>query len=112
MDPQIAGRNLGALLPVTQAAYTEAVTAYNELPAEERGAAEPSEQVIAARDRLNEAADDLIDVAARFVALAEVKGLPQATRDRVFVVLESAYKTRNPDDPDAAGLPALVDSKK
>ena len=112
LDPQIAGRNLGALIAVRQKAYTEAVNAYNALPAEARGAAEPSAEVTAARDTLNAAADDLIDVSARFVALAEVKNLPQATRDRVYAVLESAYKTRNPDDAEAAGLRAVIDSKK
>jgi len=111
-DPAIAGRNLGALIPVRQKAYTEAVNAYNALPAEARSAAEPSAEVTAARDALNAAADGLIDVSARFVALAEVKNLPQATRDRVYGVLESAYKTRNPDDAEAAGLQALIDSKK
>jgi hypothetical protein len=111
-DPQIAGRNLGALLAVYQQAYADAVKAFNALPAEERAAAEPSEAVQAAQETLNAAADDLIDVAAQFVALAEVKNLPQATRDRVYAVLESAYKVRNPDDAEAAGLQAVIDSKK
>ena len=111
-DPAIAGRNLGALIPVRQKAYTEAATAYNALPAEARSAAEPSAEVTAARDTLNADADALIDVSARFVALAEVKNLPQATRDRVYAVLESAYKARNPDDAEAAGLQAVIDSKK
>ena len=66
----------------------------------------------AARDALNAEADALIDVSAQFVALAEVKNLPPATRDRVYAVLESAYKTRNPDDAEAAGLQAVIDSKK
>jgi hypothetical protein len=111
-DPQIAGRNLGALIAVRQKAYTEAVKAYNALPAEARSAAEPSAEVTAAQDTLYAEADSLIDVSAQFVALAEVKNLPQATRDRVYAVLESAYKTRNPDDAEAAGLQAVIDSKK
>lgn len=111
-DPAIAGRNLGALIAEHQKAYTDAATAFNALPAEARSAAEPSLEVSAARDALNAEADGLIDVAARFVALAEVKGLPQATRDRVYGVLESAYKARNPDDSEAAGLQAIIDSKK
>jgi hypothetical protein len=111
-DPAIAGRNLGALIPVRQKAYTDAANAYNALPAEARSAAEPSAEVAAARDALNAEADALIDVAARFVALAEVKSLPQATRDRVYAVLESAYKARNPEDAEAAGLQAVIDSKK
>jgi len=111
-DPQIAGRNLGSLISVRQKAFTEAATAFNALPAEARSAAEPSAEVTAARDRLNAEADGLIDVSAQFVALAEVKNLPAATRDRVYAVLESAYKTRNPDDAEAAGLQAVIDSKK
>ena len=111
-DPQIAGRNLGALIAVRQKAYTEAANAYNALPAEARSAAEPSAEVTAAQDALYAEADSLIDVSAQFVALAEVKNLPQATRDRVYAVLESAYKTRNPDDAEAAGLQAVIDSKK
>ncbi len=111
-DPQIAGRNLGALIAVRQKAFTDAATAYNALPAEDRGAAEPSVEVTAARDALNAEADALIDVSAQFVALAEVKNLPAATRDRVYAVLESAYKARNPDDAEAAGLQAVIDSKK
>jgi tetratricopeptide (TPR) repeat protein len=111
-DPAIAGRNLGALIAVRQKAYTEAAQAFNALPAEDRSAAEPSPEVQAARDALNTEADALIDVAAAFVALADTQNLPQATRDRVYAVLESAYKARNPDDPDATGLQAIIDSKK
>jgi tetratricopeptide (TPR) repeat protein len=111
-DPQIAGRNLAALIAVRQKAFAEAATAYNALPPEAKSAAEPSAEVTAARDTLNAGADDLIDVAAQFVALAEVTNLPAATRDRYYKVLESAYKTRNPDDAEAAGLQAVIDSKK
>lgn len=111
-DPQIAGRNLGALIAVRQKAFAESANAYNALPAEARSAAEPSAEVAAALDRLNADADALIDVSAQFVALAEVKNLPAATRDRVYAVLESAYKARHPDDAEAAGLQAVIDSKK
>ena len=111
-DPQIAGRTLGARIAVRQKAFPEAATAYNALPPEAKSAAEPSTEVTAARDTLNAQADALIDVSAQFVALAEVKNLPAATRDRVYAVLESAYKTRNPDDAEAAGLQAVIDSKK
>ena len=111
-DPEIAGRNLGALIAVRQQAYTEAANAYNALPAEARSAAEPSAEVTAAQDALNAEADALIDVSAQFVAFGEVKNLPQATRDRVYAVLETAYKARYPDDAEAAGLQAVIDSKK
>ena len=112
LDPDVAGRNLAELLAWRQVTFNEAVNAYNALPAEARGETEPSAEVTAARDALNAEADALIDVSARFMALAEVKNLPQATRDRVYAVLESAYKTRHPDDAEAAGLQAVIDTEK
>jgi tetratricopeptide (TPR) repeat protein len=111
-DPAIAGRNLLELLSWRQATYADAANAYNALPEEERGAAEPSPEVQQARAKVDTEADALIDVAASFVALAEVKSLPQATRDKVYGVLESVYKSRNPDDAEAAGLQAVIDGKK
>ena len=36
----------------------------------------------------------------------------QATRDKVYGVLESVYKSRNPEDAEAAGLQAVIDAKK
>ena len=111
-DPAIAGRNLLDVLSWRQASYTQAANAYNAIPEEERVAAEPSPEVTAAREKVSTQADTLIDVAARFVALAEVKNLPQATRDKVYGVLESVYKARNPDDAEAAGLQAAIDAKK
>lgn len=112
LDPAIAGRNLLELLSWRQATYADAANAYNALPEEERGAAELSPEVQAARALVDSEGDELIDVAASFVALAEVKGLPQATRDKVYGVLESVYKSRNPDDAEAAGLQAVIDAKK
>jgi hypothetical protein len=111
-DPGIAARNLLEVLAMRQSDYTDAATAYNALPDDARAAAEPTEDVKAAREKVDKEADALIDVAARFVALAEVKGLPQATRDKVYGVLESVYKSRHPEDADAAGLKALIESKK
>lgn len=111
-DPAIAGRNLLELLSWQQASYGEAAKAYNAFPDEERGAAEPPEAVNEAKAQLDTEADALIDVAASFVALAEVKGLPQATRDKVYGVLETVYKSRNPEDAEAAGLQAVIDAKK
>jgi len=112
LDPAIAGRNLLELLSWRQASYTDAANAYNAFPDEERGATELSPEVQAARAQVDAWADDLIDVGAAFVALAELKGLPQATRDKVYGVLESVYKSRNPDDAEAAGLQAVIDAKK
>ena len=112
-DPGIAARNLLEVLAMRQSDYSEAATAYNALPDEARAAAEPSEEVKAARKKVDEDADALIDVAARFVALADVKGLPQATRDKVYGILESVYKSRYPEETDPASkLQALIDSKK
>jgi tetratricopeptide (TPR) repeat protein len=112
LDPAVAGRNLLELLSWSQAAYADAANAYNAFPDEERSAAEPSPEVAAARAEVDATADVLIDVAAQFVALAELKSLPQGTRDKVYGVLESVYKSRNPDDAEAAGLQAVIDSKK
>ena len=112
LDPAIAGRNLLELLSWRQASYADAANAYNALPEEERGATEVSPEVQAARGQVDARADELMDVAASFVALAEVKGLPQATRDKVYGVLETIYKSRNPDDAEAAGLQAVIDAKK
>ncbi len=111
-DPAIAGRNLLELLSWQQASYTNAANAYNGLPEEDRLAAEPSPDVQAARAEVDAQSDALIDVAAAFVALAEVKKLPQATRDKVYGVLETIYKSRNPDDTEGAGLQAVIDAKK
>ena len=108
-DVQVAGRNLLAVLAMRQASYADAAKSYNSLPEADRGAAEPTPDVKAALDKVNVEADGLIDVAARFVAFATVKNLPQSTRDRVFGLLENVYKTRHPED--ATGLQALVDEK-
>jgi hypothetical protein len=98
------------MLSMRQAGYASAANAYNALPEEARGAVEPSPEVAEARAKLNAEADALIDVAARFVAFADARGLPKATRDRVFSLLESVYKSRHPDA--AAGLAELIQSKK
>jgi len=112
-DPQIAGRNLLQVLATRQSNYSDAANAYNALPEEARGAAEPTDEVKAARDKVDTTADALIDAAARFVAFADAQGLPQGTRDKVYGILESVYKTRYPDEADpTAALQALIDSKK
>lgn len=116
LDPTsapVAARNLLQVLSMRQSDYAAAVNEYNALPDEARGAAEPSPEVTAARGKLDTEADALIDVAARFVALADAQGLPQGTRDKVYGVLESVYKSRHmEDDAEATGLQALIDSKK
>jgi len=115
LDPtsaQVAGRNLLQVLAMRQSEYADAANAYNALPDEARSAAEPTPEVTEARAKVDADADALIDVAARFVAFADAQGLPQGTRDKVYGVLESVYKSRHPDDADAAGLAALIESKK
>jgi hypothetical protein len=110
-DPQVAGRNLLAVIALHQAGYVEAAKAFNAIPEADRGNADKPE-VKAAREKLNSEADDVIDVAARFVALAKVKGLPAATRDRVNQTLETIYKTRFPEDTALAGLQKILQEKE
>ena len=111
-DPQVAGRNLLAVLALHQAAYAEAAKAYNAIPDADRAAPDTKPEVKAAREKINSEADGLIDVAARFVALAKVKGLPAATRDRVNQALEAVYKTRFPEDASLAGLQKILQEKE
>jgi len=115
-DVQLAGRNLLAVVALRQSAYTDAAKAYNTVlsavPESDRAAADTKPEVKAARDRINVEADGLIDTAARFVALAKVKGLPAATRDRVNQTLESVYKTRFPEDAGLAGLQKILQEKE
>ena len=99
------------MLAVEQADYAEAAKAFNAIPEADRGATDKPE-VKAAREKLDAEADGLIDVAARFVALANVKGLPAATRDRVRTALEAVYKVRFPEDTALAGLQKIVQEKE
>jgi tetratricopeptide (TPR) repeat protein len=109
-DVGIAGHNLVAELAVRQSGYSEAAKAYNALPEADRAAAEPTESVKAARERLNAEADSLIDVAARFVAFGRARNLPAATVDKVNDVLETVYKTRYPEDTTLDGLKKILAS--
>jgi tetratricopeptide (TPR) repeat protein len=110
-DVGIAGRNLLAELAMRQGDYAEAVKAYNALPEADRAAAEPNEEVKAARERLNAEADSLIDVAARFVTFGRAKSLPAATVDKVHDVLQTVYKTRHPEDTSLDGLNKILEAK-
>ncbi len=103
-DPQIAARNLLAILTIRQAKYGETAKAYNALPEADRAAAEPKPEVKAAKEALDADADLLIDAAAGFVAFGRTKGLPAATVDRVNSLLETVYKSRNPGDAALEGL--------
>jgi tetratricopeptide (TPR) repeat protein len=110
-DVGIKGRNLLAELTIRQSEYSDAAKAYNELPEADRSAAEPSPDVTAARDKVNTAADALIDVCARFVVFGRAKNLPAATVDKVNDVLETAYKTRFPEDTSLDGLKKILEEK-
>jgi hypothetical protein len=103
-DPQIAARNLLAVLSIRQAKYGELAKAYNALPEADRAAAEPTAEVKAAKEALDAEADLLIDAAAGFVAFGRSKGLAAATVDRVNTLLETVYKNRFPEDAALEGL--------
>ena len=60
---------------------------------------------------MNTEADDVIDVAARFVAFGKANGLPAATVDQVNQTLESVYKVRFPEDTTLAGLQKILQDK-
>jgi hypothetical protein len=110
-DKAIAAPNLYSTLALHQAGYAEAAKAYNAIPDAERSAAEPSPAAKAARDKVNEEADRVIDVAARFIAFGKANGLPAATLDRVNQTLEAAYKARFPEDAALAGLQKILQEK-
>lgn len=110
-DKAIAAPNLYSALALQQAGYAEAAKAFNAIPEAERGAAEPTPAVKEARDKLNAEADEVIDVAARFVAFGKANGLPAATLDRVNQTLEAVYKTRFPEDTALAGLQKILQEK-
>jgi len=110
-DKAIAAPNLFSVFNAQYAGYVEAAKAFNALPEAERGAAEPTPAVKAAREKLNKEADDVIDVAARFVAFGKANALPAATVDRVNQALESVYKVRFPEDAALAGLQKILQDK-
>jgi tetratricopeptide (TPR) repeat protein len=110
-DPQIAARNLLAIVALRQGGYAEKAKAFNALPEADRAAAEPPAEVLAARDALHAEADGLIDAAARFVAFGKTKGLPAATIERVNQTLETVYKGRFPEDAELEGLKKILAEK-
>jgi hypothetical protein len=110
-DKAIAAPNLFSAFTLQYADYVEAAKAFNAIPEAERGAAEPTETVKAAREKLNAEADDVIDVAARFVAFGKANALPAATVEKFNQTLESVYKTRFPEDTSLAGLQKILEEK-
>jgi hypothetical protein len=110
-DPQIAARNLLAVVTLRQAKYTDVAKTYNALPEADRAAAEPKPEVKAAKDALNAEADALVDAAAAFVAFGRAKNLPAATVDRVNQMLETVYKGRFPEDTTLEGLKKILAAK-
>jgi hypothetical protein len=110
-DPQVAARNLLAIVTLRQAKYGELAKAYNALPDADRSAAEPKPEVKAAKEALNAEADGLIEAAASFVAFGKTKGLPAATVDRVNQLLQTVYKGRFPEDATLDGLKRILAGK-
>jgi tetratricopeptide (TPR) repeat protein len=110
-DKVIAAPNIFAVFNLHYAGYAEAAKAFNALPEAERGAAEPTPAVKAARETLNAEADHVIEVAARFVAFGRANGLPAATIDRVNQTLEAVYKVRFPEDAALGGLQKILQDK-
>jgi tetratricopeptide (TPR) repeat protein len=110
-DKTIAAPNLYTAYNMLYSRYVEAAKAYNAIPEAERGAAEPSPAVKAARDKINTEADQVIDAAARFVAFGRANGLPAPTVDRVSQTLEAVYKTRFPEDAALDGLKKILADK-
>lgn len=110
-DPAIAARNHLAIVSLRQAKYADLARAYNALPEADRAAAEPTPEVIAAKDALNAEADALIDAAATFVVFGKAKNLPAATVDRVNQMLETVYKGRFPEDATLEGLAKILAAK-
>jgi tetratricopeptide (TPR) repeat protein len=88
--------------------YDDAARRFQALPEAERTAAEASPAVKAALEEVNQHADDAIKSWARFVALAEAKGILAATREQIAKTLGDLWTYRNPEDPD--GLKKLIDS--
>jgi hypothetical protein len=110
-DPQVAARNLLAVVTLRQTKYADRAKAYNALPDADRAAAEPKPEVKAAKDALNAEADGLIDAAASFVAFGKAKNLPAATVDRVNTLLQTVYKGRFPEDATLDGLTKILAGK-
>jgi tetratricopeptide (TPR) repeat protein len=110
-DVAIKGRNLLNVLTTEQGSYAEAVKAYNALPEADRAAAEPTEAVKAAREKLNAEGDALIDTASSFVAFGKAKNLPATTVDKVSQLLETVYKGRFPEDAALEGLTKILADK-
>lgn len=110
-DKSIAAPNLFSVYNAQYADYVEAAKAFNALPEADRGAPEPPASVKEAREKLNKEADDVIDVAARFVSFGRANGLPPATVDRINGTLESVYKARFPEDAALAGLQKILQEK-
>jgi len=103
----IVANNLLTLGSLYRDPYGAAVAAYQALPDADRQAAEPSAEVKAALAKMHAAADPLIDVWARFVALARARNVAAATRDQVLASVQTVYGTRYAGDN--SGLEPLIE---
>jgi len=103
----IVANNLLSLASLYRAPYGEAAAAYQALPEEDRTAAEPSEAVKAALDKVYATADPLIDAWARFVALARARNVAADTREQVLASVQTVYSARYGGD--TSGLEPLIE---
>lgn len=102
----IVANNLLALASLYRDPYGAAVAAYQAFPEADRQAATPSAEVKAALDKMNAAADPLIDAWARFVALARARNVAAEAREQVLASVKTVYGTRNGGD--LSGLEPLI----
>lgn len=86
--------------------YDAAVAAYQALPEDARGGADPKPEAKAALDAVNEQADAAIDCWAVFVGATEKNNPFGDARAPVAEALKALYASRHPDQPE--GYQALV----
>ncbi|HXG64164.1 MAG TPA: hypothetical protein VNO70_03595 [Blastocatellia bacterium] len=92
---------------IHQERYQEAVKVYQAMPEEKKTADPPDAETKAALDKVNAAADAVIECWARFMAVSKNKPEWDATRNQVMTALKGLYEYRHPDSPD--GLQKLID---
>jgi tetratricopeptide (TPR) repeat protein len=98
--------NYMGLVAVCMAKYAAVAKKYDELPQEKRKAEPPDAEAQALLDEINTRADDLIDLMAHFLALADSTKYGE-TRRKVEDALRDLYKYRHHESLD--GLKELID---
>jgi hypothetical protein len=109
---QLVTRNLYAVYGYRQTAYGDAVKAFKALPEADQQAPDTKPEAKAVLERVNAAADGLVDSAAAFVAYAKARGVAAPVRERVNQTLETVYKSRHPEDAALAGLQKILQEKE